>query len=198
MRQMARTSGHQRQEGESLFHLADVHHLKPADEHRLLEERCAQEAIQLAQQTGDQKILAMSLDALGRVHQVRGNLHEADRHHGVALQISQREGYTDTVASLLRSLGMQANWQGHFQHALHLLEECVPLSRALQDGSLELTGLSVLCSASWSFGRYTQALRIFHEGMRKAQERESIRVIGRLTNTLGWFHRECGDLSSAV
>jgi tetratricopeptide (TPR) repeat protein len=198
MRQLARTSGHQRQEGESLFRLADVHHMKTADEHRLLEERCVQEALQLAHQTGDQKILAMSLDALGRVHQVRGNLQEADRHHGESLRISQREGYTDTLASLLRSLGMQAYWQGHFQHARPLLEECVTLARAIQDGSLELSGLSFLCLACWSFGHYTQALLILHEGMTKAQERESFMVIGRLTNTLGWFHREFGDLSSAV
>jgi tetratricopeptide (TPR) repeat protein len=198
MRQMARTSGQQRQEGESLCRLAGVHHLKTADEHRLLEERCAQEAIQLAHQTGDQKILAMSLDALGRVHQVRGNLQEADRHHGESLRISQREGYTDTLASLLRSLGMQANWQGHFQHARHLLEECITLARALQDGSIELSGLSFLCLACWSFGHYPQALRILQEGMTKAHERESLMVIGRLTNTLGWFHREFGALSSAV
>jgi tetratricopeptide (TPR) repeat protein len=34
--------------------------------------------------------------------------------------------------------------------------------------------------------------------MTKAQDRESMRDIGRLTNTQGWFHREFGDLSSAV
>jgi tetratricopeptide (TPR) repeat protein len=34
--------------------------------------------------------------------------------------------------------------------------------------------------------------------MTKAQERESISIMGRLTNTQGWFHQEFGDLSSAV
>jgi hypothetical protein len=34
--------------------------------------------------------------------------------------------------------------------------------------------------------------------MTTAQQREIKRVIGRLTNTQGWFHREFGDLSSAV
>ena len=198
MRQLARTSGDQRQEGESLFCLASVHHLKTTDKHRLLEEQCAQEAVQLAQQTGDQKILAMSLDALGRVHQVRGDLQEAERQLRLSLRISQREGYTDTFASLLRSLGMQAYWQGHFQRTLHLGQEWVTLSRAIHDGSLELTGLSFLCLTCWSFGTYAQARCILHEGMTKAQERESMMVIGRLTNTLGWFHREFGDLSSAV
>jgi tetratricopeptide (TPR) repeat protein len=34
--------------------------------------------------------------------------------------------------------------------------------------------------------------------MIKAQGWENKRVIGRLTNTQGWFHREFGDLSSAI
>jgi tetratricopeptide (TPR) repeat protein len=198
MHQMARTSGNQRQEGESLFRLADVHHQKMTDEHRLLEERYAREAIQLARQTGDQKILAMSLDALGRVHQARGDLQEADRLVGMALQISQQEGYQDTLVSALRSLGMHAYWQGHFQRVLHLGQEWLTLSRDIHDGSLELVGLSTLCLALWSLGNYAQACLILHEGMTKAQDRESMRHIGRLTNTQGWFHREFGDLSSAV
>jgi class 3 adenylate cyclase/tetratricopeptide (TPR) repeat protein len=198
MHQMARASENQRQEGESLFLLASAHHMKATDEHRLLEERYAREAIQLARQTGDQKILALSLDALGRVHQARGDLQAADRLVGMALQISQQEGYQDTLASALRSLGMHANWQGHFQRVLHLGREWLTLSRDIHDGSLELVGLSTLCWALWSLGNYAQACLILHEGMTKAQDRESMRDIGRLTNTQGWFHREFGDLSSAV
>src|SRR5262249_16112467 len=34
--------------------------------------------------------------------------------------------------------------------------------------------------------------------MAKAVERESKNIIGRLMNTRGWFHRECGDVSRAV
>jgi tetratricopeptide (TPR) repeat protein len=93
---------------------------------------------------------------------------------------------------------MHAYWQGHFQRVLHLGQEWLTLSRDIHDGSLELVGLSTLCLALWSLGNYAQACLILHEGMTKAQDRESMRHIGRLTNTQGWFHREFGDLSSAV
>jgi tetratricopeptide (TPR) repeat protein len=61
-----------------------------------------------------------------------------------------------------------------------------------------LLDLANLCLACWSAGNYTQALTVLHEGMVKAVERESKNIIGRLMNTLGWFHRECGDISRAV
>jgi class 3 adenylate cyclase/tetratricopeptide (TPR) repeat protein len=197
MRQIARASGHQRQEGESLCRLAAAYHLKTTDAHRLVEEHYAQEAIQLAQQTGDHTILAMSLDALGRVHQVRGDLQEADRHLDASLQISQREGDKDVRASTLRALSAQAYWQGHFQRAIRFGQESVTLCRELHEGFLELTNLAFLCLAHWSAGNSAQALNIVDEGITKAQERGSRYGMGRLTNTLGWFHRDAGDLCRA-
>jgi tetratricopeptide (TPR) repeat protein len=93
---------------------------------------------------------------------------------------------------------MHAYWQGHFQRVLHLGQEWLALSRVIRDGRLELGSLSFLCLAFWSFGNYAQARLILNEGMSKAHERERLMVIGRLTNTQGWFHREFGDFSSAV
>jgi tetratricopeptide (TPR) repeat protein len=199
MRQMAQASGNQHKEGESLCRLAGAHHMKMTAEHLLLEEQCAQEAMQLSQQSGDHKILAMSLTRLGSVHQVRGDLQEADRYLGASLQISQREGYKDDVlASTLRVLSVQAYWQGHFQRALHLGQEGLTVFRDIHDGYRELVSLASLCLTCWSFGNYAQARLILYEGMTKAKERGSRFIIGRLTNTLGWFHHDLGDLSRAT
>jgi tetratricopeptide (TPR) repeat protein len=198
MRDLAHRSGHPRQEGESLCYLASAHHMKNTEEHLLLEERCAQEAMHLAHQIEDQHILAGSLARLGQVQQVRGDLQEADRHLGAALQISQREGYTDVRASTLRTLCAQAYWQGRFQRAIHFGQDSVTVFRDTHNASSELAGLAFLCLAVWSAGHYAQAFTLWREGMQKAQERDSTFIIGRLTNTQGWFHRELGALSQAV
>ena len=198
MRQLARTSGNPRQEGESLYQLASAHHMKQSEEHLRLEEQCAQQAIHLAQQTGDQHILARSLACLGQVQQVQGDLQVADRYLGDSLQISQREGYTEVFAPTLRILSAQAYWQGHFQRAIRFVQESIILLRDTQNASGELTGLAYLCLAAWSAGHYAQAFTVWREGMQKAQERDSQFIIGRLTNTQGWFHRELGDLARAV
>jgi class 3 adenylate cyclase len=198
MRQLARTSENPRQEGESLYQLASAHHMKQSEEHIRLEEQYAQQAMYLAHQTGDQHILARSLTNLGQVQQVRGDLQAADRHLGESLQISQREGYTDVLAVTRRILSAQAYWQGRFQRAIHFGQESVTVFRDTHNGSNELTSLAFLCLADWSAGNYTQAFTGWREGMRKAKERDGKFIIGRLTNTQGWFHRELGDLSRAV
>ena len=145
-----------------------------------LEEQYAQEAMHLAQQTGDQHILARSLATLGHVQQVRGDLQEADRHLGASLQISQREGYNDVLAPTLRILSAQAYWQGHFQRAIHFGQDSITVSRDMHNDSNELTCLAFLCLAAWSAGHYAQAFTVWREGMQKAQARDSKFIIGRL------------------
>ena len=72
------------------------------------------------------------------------------------------------------------------------------ISRAIHDGFTELRTLAFLFQACWSAGHYTQALSLLHEGRAKAQERHNTFIVGRLTNTLGWFCREFGAVSRAI
>jgi tetratricopeptide (TPR) repeat protein len=197
MLQMARASGNQHKEGESLCHLAFVHHLTMSEAHMPFAEQYAQEALQLSQHTGDQKTRARSLTSLADIHQVRGHLPEADRTLEEAIQISRREGYIDSLAQSLVFLCAQAYWQGHFSRAMHIGQEAVSVCRDIHDGLNELRSLSFFCLTSWGVGNYTQAFTVLHEGMTKAKERGNIFILGRLPNTLGWFHRELGDLSHA-
>ena len=127
-----------------------------------------------------------------------GGLQAADRYLSASLQISQREGYSDVCAPTLRILSAHAYWQGRLQRAIHCGQDSVTRCRDTHNASSELAGLAFLCLAAWSAGHYAQACTVWREGMRKAQERDSKFIIGRLTNTQGWFHRELGDLARAV
>jgi len=108
MRQIACASGNKRKEGESLGHLALAHIEKLSEEHFPFVEQYAQAAIQLSQQTGDQKILAKGLSSLGIVNQASGNLIEADRNLEASLKISRREGFKESSSQSLSFLGLQA------------------------------------------------------------------------------------------
>jgi class 3 adenylate cyclase/tetratricopeptide (TPR) repeat protein len=198
MRQMARAASNPQREGESLCHLAYAHWLKFSEEHIPFVEQYAREAQQLAWQTQDQKILARSLASLGAVQEVRGNLQEAEREFTAALQISRQEGYQDPLAFTMQNLSALAYWQGNFPRAMHIGQEGVAVSRAIHDGFHELYSLAFVCLAYWSAGNYAQALTLLREGMMKAKERENRFIFGRLTNTLGWFHCEFGNVSRAV
>lgn len=198
MCQMARASGHSQKEGESLGHLAYVHWLTFSEAHVPHIEQHGQEALQLARQSGDQKTLARSLISLGSVDQVRGQMRKADRKFTEAMQISRRQGYQDSLAHALVFLCMQACLQGKFHIATQLGQEGVSLSRAIHDGFTELRTLAFLCQATWSAGHYAQALTMLHAGMDIAKERQNTFIVGRLTNTLGWFCREFGAVSRAL
>jgi tetratricopeptide (TPR) repeat protein len=93
---------------------------------------------------------------------------------------------------------MVAYDQGYYQPALRHAQEGAAICRDIHDGLNELRGLSFLCQACWNVGHYTQARSVLHEGLSKAKELENFFIVGRLTNTLGWFHRELGDFSRAV
>ena len=198
MRQTARASGNRQKEGESLGHLAYVYWLTFSEAHTPLVEQYAQAAMQLAQQTGDSHTLARSHLSLGLTQHVHGNLGEADRHLAASLRLSRQEGYHDVLAQTLVSLGMVAYDQGHYQSALQHAQEGAALCRDIHDGLNELRGLAFLCQACWNVGQYTQARDLLHDGLTKAQERENFFIVGRLTNTLGWFHREFGAFSRAA
>jgi tetratricopeptide (TPR) repeat protein len=198
VRQMAHAGGNERKEGESLCHLAHMHFLKFSEGQLPFVERYAREAMQLFQHTGDQRILARSLVSLGLADLWRGTLPEADRYLAEAVQISRREGFHDTLAQGLVQLSGSANFQGNFPWALQLAQEGVTVARDIHDGLNELLSFSFLCLAYWSAGNYAQALTVAHEGMTKAKERGNTFILGRLLNTLGWFHREFGETSRAI
>jgi class 3 adenylate cyclase/tetratricopeptide (TPR) repeat protein len=198
MRQMARSSGNQQKDGESLCHLANAHFMKFSEDEIPLAEQYVQEALRLSQQTGDQKIFARSLAILGMVHQSRGNLPEADRKFEESLQISRREGYKSALSRGAAMLSHQAYWQGNFPRAIQLAQEGATASREIYEGFDELLNVALLCLAYQGLGNYPQARNVLQEGLAKAKERENQFIIGRLTNTLGWFHSEFGDLSRAI
>jgi tetratricopeptide (TPR) repeat protein len=136
--------------------------------------------------------------SLGFVHQVRGNLREADRKLEESLQISRREGYKDSLSQNLLWLSAHAYWQGDSQRAIQLGQEGLAVAREIHDGLSELIDLAFLPLAYWSAGDYAHALSVLREGMTKAKERENRFIVGRLMNTLGWFHSEFGAVSRAI
>jgi tetratricopeptide (TPR) repeat protein len=195
---LARLSGQQQKEGECLCHLAHAHYLKLSTDLIPFVTQYAQEALTLARQIEDQKILARSLMSLGLVDQVRGDMQQADRKLEAALHITRRLGYHDALAQNLLYVSMQAHWKGDFHRAIQLGQDGLGVSRAVYDGLSELMCLAFLCLAYWSVGQYVPALTALQEGLTKAKERQNTFIIGRLTNSLGWFHREFGDLARAM
>jgi adenylate cyclase len=197
MRQLADASENQQKEGEALCHLANAHFMTFTEE-QFLAEDYARQALQLSRQTGDQRIFARSQAILGFLHQARAELRESDTKIGEALRISRQEGFKDVLAQGVMMLGHQAYWQGDFPRAIQLAQEGVTTAREIDDGFNELFNLTLLSQSCASAGEYGKAHKVLHEALVKARERDNKFFIGRLTNTLGWFHYEFGDVAGAL
>ncbi|MGD2147975.1 MAG: AAA family ATPase [Anaerolineae bacterium] len=196
-RQLASVSEDLRQEGRSLLRLATANFMK-FSQHHFRAEKAAREARRLSKQVGDQSTFSKSLAVLGFVYQARGDLQAADRACEESLEISRREGYKDALAPGLMMLGYQAYWQGDFERAIQLGQEGVAAARDVRDGLNELFHLTLLAQSYVRLGSYDQAHSLLRETLATAEERDNKHFIGRLTNTLGWFHLQLGDVSRAV
>ena len=198
MRQLARDSGNIYKEGESLWLLGLSHFAKSSDDQVPFMEQYAREGLQLAQQTGAQQIRVWSLISLARVHIEQINLQEAIKNLEEVVQISRRKGYKSSLAPALGFLCQLFYFQGNLQSIHPLADEGAKESRAIFDSIPELHNLSFLCQAHWSIGNYREACNIAYEISTKAQERNIPFYLSRIKNTLGWFHRELGDVTRAI
>jgi len=197
MRQMARASGDEQKEGESLFNLTTAYWWKGSIEEIPFAEEYALEAVRFAQLTGDQRTIAGSLHSLGLVVQARGEVQEAVRKFEESLQISRREEYKDFVQENLRLLGAHAGSYGDYQRAAAILSEGLAVARDIHDGLGEIMALAFLSLAQVHLGRYSEAISTIQECRAKAEALGNPFFVARMPNHLGWIHRLFCDFSGA-
>jgi len=132
------------------------------------------------------------------VDQTRGEVQEGVRKLEESLEISRREGYGDSISENLAWLSALAYWQGDYKRGIPHCQEGLAVAREIHEGFGELLNLAFLCLHQAMLGNYSEALNAILEGTAKGRERGEQWVVGRLTNTLGWFHSLFGDFSGAA
>ncbi len=198
MLELARAAGERRGEGEALVELAYSHSMTFSWDHVPHAEGCANQALSIARETGDQWVLAKSLTQLAGVDTIRGNLEEASRKCEESLGIGRGSGFKDVIVESLYLLGAHANWRGEFPKAIVVCREAEHAAAEIHDGFNELVALAFGCLPQIALGQYAEAFARIGGGLAKAQERNNTFIVGRLTNSLGWLHQELGDFRRAV
>jgi class 3 adenylate cyclase/tetratricopeptide (TPR) repeat protein len=198
MQAAARRLGDRVKEGEALCNQAGSHWWRFSQAHKGLVEKCAREAMAIAEETGDERILARVLSSLGMVSQKDGDLREADAKLLRSAEICQRRGFAGPLITNLVWLGAQAHWRGESQRALDYEAEAERLARQQHEGFSEMVAHCFRCNAHAALGEWEIAFQALDEVMRKARERENKYAAARGTNTRGAFHHELGDLQRAI
>jgi predicted ATPase/class 3 adenylate cyclase len=197
MLELARAAGDTLAEGEALVELALAHYLTASSEHIPAATTCANAALGIAEQTGDERILARSLCYLGLIDQVDGKLHEGDSKFSRSLEISERRGYQDMVSQNLAWLSLHANWRGEFDAAVPLCRRSREAATVIHDGFHEMMALSNLAFPLVGMGDYAGAGLVMDEAVRLARERDNKFMVARVLNTRGWMCQELGDFRSS-
>jgi class 3 adenylate cyclase/tetratricopeptide (TPR) repeat protein len=198
MVEVARTAGDRRGEGQAEAELGAVLYSTLSAEHVPEAKRLAESASKIAEETGDQLVLARSLYLLGVVGQVEGDLTGADARLEASLRIARASGFRDVAAGDLTMLATHANWRGEFPRAVTLTREGGQVAAEVYDHFHEGLALAVRCLAHIGLGEYAEGMATIKDGLARARERNLPFNIGRLTNSLGWAHQELGAFTRSV
>ena len=161
-------------------------------------QRLGEEALGIAQETGDERVVARSLISLSAVDQVHGKLLEGDQSSNEPCASVRREASRMSSLMPLVWLGAAANWRGEFQRAITLCQQGERAAADMYDGTIELWTQAFRCLAHIGLGEYAEAITAINDGLTKARDRDNTFIVGRLTNTLGWLHQELGDFQHAA
>jgi tetratricopeptide (TPR) repeat protein len=198
MCERARAAGDRQSESEALADLALYHWSTFSWDHIPQAQKLGEEALGIAQEIGDERVVVSSLIYLGGIDQTYGKLLEGDAKLEQALRISETRGFQDVLAMTMESLGSAANWRGEFQRAITLCQQGEHVAAARYDGAIELWVQACRCLAHIGLGAYAEAITAINDGLAKARDRDNTFIQGRLTNTLGWLHQELGAFQRAV
>jgi tetratricopeptide (TPR) repeat protein len=196
MVEVARAAGDRRGEGDALADLAWAHFQTLSGEHMASFERAAQEALGIAEETGDERVMARSLTELGIVDQCAGRLSDGELKLRKAVRLAGAVGLQD--ATPMQFLTQSANWRGEFRTAIAMSHDTERLAVELHDDFNESMTLAFRGLAHTALGEHAEALSVIQGGLQKARERNNLSNIGRLTNILGWLHQELGDFERAL
>jgi class 3 adenylate cyclase/tetratricopeptide (TPR) repeat protein len=198
MQQAAARLGDRVKEGEALCNQAGSHWWRFSEAHKGIVEKCAREAMVIAEETGDERILASGLYSLAMVDQKAGNLREADVKLLRSVEICRRRSLTGPLITDLTWLGTHAMWRSEYGPAIVHLREAANLAGASHEGFYELVSLCALCNAQVGRGEWDGAFKVLENLRQKSRERENKYGIARSTNTAGWLHHQLGDLRRAI
>jgi DNA-binding CsgD family transcriptional regulator len=196
MQEAARQVGDLRAQGRALSNLVLVH---VAQYRQDAAERAAREALGIAGQPGDARLLAQAHGGLGKLLLIGGQLDaSADhfnqfRHHGEALRDPE------TQSDLLRQQAYLALWAGRYAESQGLAQQC--LDEGLKSGNLLhiAGGYQILSISQIEAGRYGDAYRNIRAILNQTERAGAYHhQLPRLLNQMGYLFLELGDAGQAL
>lgn len=150
-----------------------------------------------AEDSGDQRLLAESLLALGHalIHSVRGRDGEASSLLHRGLSIAESEGMRSLVSECLRELGYVEMLVGSYDRALASLERALDLEGEDGSGTAWTLAYQAICYSDT--GRYAQAIDRLQQCLSMEEQKDTASQQAYALCLLGRIHMLRGELTEA-
>jgi tetratricopeptide (TPR) repeat protein len=156
------------------------------------------EALRAAESSGSEALRVLTLTFSARRHIVLGNLNQGRRMLDESIHLAT---LADNKRALIGGLGWRGvlhYFQSEFASAERALARTLELSSELRDSFMLFFALYFLGLTRANLGRISDALATFDEICRLAQRNGEHYQVLKVPNSLGWIHRELGDLQGAA
>jgi DNA-binding NarL/FixJ family response regulator len=194
MLEAARATDDRLAEGRALSQLSITHTwLYRFDEARAAGER----ALVLAEQAGNQRLLALTHRILGHMHVRHGDLVRSYHHLKRSETLAREKGEDDVLAPCLQNQSYIALFRGDYAQVERLTCEALALAQAGHDALTFSGACRCLGWARGERGQYREARQALQMGLDRAQASGERHYWPKLLNTMGWLYSELGDYETA-
>jgi DNA-binding NarL/FixJ family response regulator len=196
MRDEAQSMGDLEAEGRALAHLTHVRiSLYQLD----LAAQTAQEALRIAEQIDEPRLLTRIHDSLVKLLLVRGELEASEHHINELHQLTATLDDPVTMSGILRQQAYKAIWTGKYEEAGGFAQQCLEYAREVGIPLHIAGGYQILSFIQIELGKYRQA----YQNIRSILDFNEIsdpyyHQLSRLLNQMGYLYLELGDAGEAL
>jgi predicted ATPase/class 3 adenylate cyclase len=151
-------------------------------------------ALNLAQQTGDEKLTGQIYNQLGKLLYLLGDYQTAHNYFQQALHIAENHQDDNAEVDCLNNLGIVAHYQADYDGALYLFQKAISSWQKADNQVGVSHGLSRLGQIYYDMGHYLAALQCFDQSLElhrkigdRAGEALSQHNLGKIQRSLGKY-----------
>ena len=166
--------------------------------HRLEETLArAAEALQVAEQAGNDKLRVDTMLMVGLKHLCYGELREGKAVLEDVVATARRLDYKPALVGGVTWRACLHFFQSEYELAIEKAKEGIRLASELRDGFLMLTAMFFLGLSQGNQGKMSAALATLQDAMEKARRNGDLFWHPRFPNCIGWIYRELHDFEAA-
>jgi tetratricopeptide (TPR) repeat protein len=157
----------------------------------------AAEALQVAEQAGNEKLRADTMLLVGLKHLCYGELKDAKAVLDELVATARRLDYKPALVGGVTWRACLHFFQSEYELAIEKAREGLRLASELRDGFLLLTAMFFLGLSQGNQGKMSAALATLQDAMEKARRNGDLFWHPRFPNCIGWIYRELHDFEAA-